>query len=158
MDGLNSPTPNSPHEPSEPGSQTSLSIAVADDVEGIRELIRLWAHDAGHRVVCASDGASLITIMRSNRFDLVITDVLMPDGDGLEVILELRKNRFNPRILAISGGGRHWRAPDCLKVAKGLGAHAILQKPFTRHDLFAAIAVAMSPNATKSSETTPPID
>jgi DNA-binding NtrC family response regulator len=63
---------------------------------------------------------------------LVITDILMPDGDGLEVISELKKARPSARIIAMSGGGSHLRAEDCLKFAKGLGAHDVLMKPFNR--------------------------
>jgi CheY-like chemotaxis protein len=71
--------------------------------------------------------------------DLVITDVLMPDGDGLEVITSLRRVAPLTRVLAVSGGGNHLRATDCLAFAKGLGAHGVLMKPFNRAQLLAAV-------------------
>ena len=71
----------------------------------------------------------------------------MPDGDGLEVILAARREAQAPRILAISGGGSYMSGPDCLRVAKGVGAHATLMKPFNRAQLLDAVErVARGPD------------
>ena len=69
----------------------------------------------------------------------------MPDGDGLDLITELKKVQPHVRILAISGGGRYLEGGDYLKLAKGLGAHTAMMKPFTWAQLQEAIAVALSP-------------
>jgi CheY-like chemotaxis protein len=120
-------------------SHAHLEILVADDVEEIRRLIAEWLRGAGHRVTLANNGAQVVRLMRQQHFDLIVTDVLMPDGDGLEVILAARRESRPPRILAISGGGSYMTGPDCLRVAKGVGAHATLMKPFNRAQLLAAV-------------------
>ncbi|MEO5958053.1 MAG: response regulator [Opitutaceae bacterium] len=128
-----------------------LSIAVADDVEGIRSLLTLWLREMGHHVVAVSTGNELSKLIRTQAFDLVITDIVMPDGDGLELILALKKAQASVRILAISGGGTYLRAADCLKVAKGVGAHAVLLKPFNRERLLEAVALAFPAQGVVSS-------
>ncbi len=120
----------------------NMSVIVADDVEGIQDLVGHWLEEVGHSVACVSTGQAAKQLLRKRHFDLVITDVLMPDGDGLELILELKQSQPGVRILAISGGGRHMQASDCLKMAKNLGAHALLFKPFNREQLVAAMNLA----------------
>jgi YesN/AraC family two-component response regulator len=83
--------------------------------------------------------------MKERQFDLVITDVLMPDGDGIDLITELKKVQPSARILAMSGGGRYLEGSDYLKLATGLGAHAAIMKPFTWQQLRAAIEEAIAP-------------
>jgi CheY-like chemotaxis protein len=119
-----------------------LSVIVADDVEGIQDLVGHWLEEAGHSVMCAASGRAAMQLLKKRHFDLVIADVLMPDGDGLELILELKHTQPSVRILAISGGGRHMQASDCLKMAKNLGAHGLLFKPFNREQLLAAVNLA----------------
>lgn len=116
-----------------------LSVVVADDVVEIQRLVEHWLSDCGCNVMCASSGNDVSRLLRSAMVDLVITDVIMPDGDGLEVIAELKRVQPSVRVLAISGGGNHLPATDCLKFAKGLGAHAVLLKPFNRDQLLAAV-------------------
>ncbi|HVS53911.1 MAG TPA: response regulator [Opitutaceae bacterium] len=122
-----------------------ISIIVVDDVESIQNLLRLWLEERGHVVACASSGRAASKRLRAEHFDLVVADVLMPDGDGIELINELKAKQPDARILAISGGGTHLRATDCLMLAKGLGAHAVLQKPFNRQQLLHAIDMACPP-------------
>jgi CheY-like chemotaxis protein len=116
-----------------------LPVIVADDVPEIRELVRHWLVDAGCAVTLAASGNELVRHLRGQAFDLIITDVIMPDGDGLEVILEAKRLQPNARVLAISGGGHHLQAGDCLRFAKGLGAHGVLLKPFSREQLLEAV-------------------
>jgi DNA-binding response OmpR family regulator len=120
-----------------------LSIIVADDVSEIQEIVAQWLKARGHRVVCASTGYETLKLLRNENFDLVILDVLMPDGDGLDVITELQKMGRTERVLAISGGGKYMPAADCVKLASGLGSHAALLKPFDERQLMAGIERAL---------------
>jgi DNA-binding NtrC family response regulator len=121
-----------------------LSILVADDEENIRSLVHDWLAAAGHNVTSAADGKQARDAIRDHRFDLVITDVLMPDADGLDVIGELKRTHPTTRILAISGGGRYVDGDDCLKMALGLGARAAVMKPFNWAQLQIGIEQAMA--------------
>lgn len=129
-----------------------LSVVVADDVIEIQQLVHLWLSDVGCVVTCVSTGREAVRILRSQHVDVVITDILMPDGDGLEVISELKRAQASTRVLAISGGGNHLRASDCLKFAKGLGAHGLLMKPFNRKQLFDALGFAMPATGSASTK------
>lgn len=133
-----------PFQPKTPRTAAKpLAIVVADDVEGIRKLVTQWLTDLGHKVVPACTGNEVVRLMTARRFDLVIADVLMPEGDGLEVILAARRVEPSPRVLAISGGGKYMTGTDCLRVAKGIGADVVLLKPFTRDQLLAAVVLAV---------------
>ena len=116
-----------------------LSVVIADDVVEIQQLLQHWLQDLGCIVTCVSTGTEAVRVLRTVHVDLVITDILMPDGDGLEVISALKRAQPSTRVIAISGGGSHLRAEDCLKLAKGLGAHGVLQKPFDRQQLLALV-------------------
>jgi len=122
----------------------SLSILVADDEKDIRLLLQQWLTEVGHAVVAVASGREACEAMKERQFDLVITDVLMPDGDGVDLITEVRKVQPAMRILAISGGGRYTEASDYLVLAKGIGAHAAMLKPFTMPQLEKEIEAALA--------------
>lgn len=130
---------NSPNGPIIARRSAPLAIAVADDVLEIQELAREWLTSEGHSVVCASTGRQLAQIARAQHFDVVITDILMPDADGLEVIGELKRTDAAVRIVAMSGGGHAMNANDYLRIATRLGADTVLPKPFNRSQLMQAI-------------------
>lgn len=121
---------------------TPLSVLVADDEKDIRELICGWLELAGHRVTSAATGNQASALAAKTTFDLVVTDILMPEGDGVGLIGELKKTQPTARVLAISGGGRIIDSNDCLRIAQGLGAHAAIMKPFTREQFFVALEQA----------------
>lgn len=129
----------------EPASATSVSLAilVADDADDIQQTLRQWLEANGHQVFCASTGFEAVRLIQQQRVDLVITEVILPNGDGLELITALKKAQPMARVIAHSGGGRYLTGPECLRVAKGLGAHETLLKPSTRDELLAVIARAM---------------
>lgn len=120
-----------------------LTILVADDVRDLQDLISSWLEEAGHAVTRASNGREIARIVQDKAFDLVITDIVMPDGDGWDAIREIHRVRPKTRIFAISGGAREIPASACLRVARGAGAIAMLQKPFSRLQLLSEIARVM---------------
>jgi len=122
-----------------------LSILVADDEESIRVLMQHWLQGAGHTVSVVGNSIEGRAALKKQPYDLVITDVLMPDGDGLNLITEVRKVQPKARIMAMSGGGRYLHGEDYLKMARGLGAHAIMTKPFTFQELSAGMEQALGP-------------
>lgn len=116
-----------------------LSILVAEDMPDLRELIALWLREAGHDVTTANTGKEIVRLFQERAFDLLVSDILMPDGDGWDAIAEVHRLRPETRIIAISGGSREIPASACLRVARGAGAIAVLKKPFTRVDFLAAV-------------------
>jgi two-component system cell cycle response regulator CpdR len=114
------------------------SILVVDDDQYTLEALRRVLEPHGYAVSFAFGGRDAINLLGGETVDLVITDILMPDGDGLDLISTLRRNSANTRIVAMSAGGRV-NANDYLLIARGFGVDAILKKPFTRDELLAAI-------------------
>jgi CheY-like chemotaxis protein len=113
-------------------------ILVIDDDQAVREALRITLEGAGHIVLEAEGGQTGLRLGISEPFDLIITDLLMPDVDGLEVIREFQKSLPTVRILAISGGGKNTPA-TYLSVAGKLGADLTLAKPFGKTDLLQAV-------------------
>ena len=118
------------------------SILVIDDDETIRLLLRAILEREGYRVEDASDGDVGIKQYRKNPTDLVITDLIMPNKEGIETIRDLRREFPNVKIIAVSGGGRI--GPDSyLKMARGVGALRTLNKPINRRTLLKTIGEVM---------------
>jgi DNA-binding NtrC family response regulator len=116
----------------------ACSILVVDDEPGIRELLCMILETAGNRVSSAKDGNEASKVMASTPVDVVITDLLMPECDGLEFITEIRKKFPGVRIIAMSGGG-HVARDSYLRIAKNFGAHFLLEKPFSQAGVMDAI-------------------
>jgi two-component system chemotaxis response regulator CheY len=119
------------------------SILIVDDEDQIRQLIRTTFEEAGYRVQEASNGKEALAQYRLAPTDLVVTDILMPDQDGLECISTLRHESPNVKIIAITGGSDMIGVLGFLDVAKMLGAHCTLQKPFEMKDLLDAAEAAL---------------
>ncbi len=113
-------------------------ILVIDDDQQIRELIREILERASHTVFEADNGVAGLQRMSEETVDVVVTDIIMPDKDGLETITELRKSYPEVRIIAISGGGRRVNR-DYLPTAQAFGADLVLYKPFRPQDVMDAI-------------------
>ncbi len=109
-------------------------ILVIDDDQPILELLRRILEREGHDVFEATNGNEGIRIAFQEPLDLVITDIVMPEKEGLETIKELKYEFPDLRILAISGGGPF--NPDMfLEIAEKFGAMRSMTKPFTRQQL-----------------------
>lgn len=112
-------------------------ILIIDDDDQVRSTLRGVLERDGYTVSEASGGASGIGSCHKNPPDLVITDIFMPDKDGLETICEIRMDHPDMRIIAISGGGVR-TGHDYLLAAKTFGADDILYKPFRSCEITAA--------------------
>ena len=115
------------------------SVLIVDDEEAIRRLIRSTLEQAGYHVQEAADGKQGLSQYRQAPADLVIMDILMPDQDGLESILTLRREFPNAKIMAITGGSDMIGILNFLDVARMLGACRTLQKPFEMQQLLDAV-------------------
>jgi len=123
-------------------------ILVLDDEPSILLMIKKMLEKEGHEVAVALNGIEGMELFEQNRPDLVITDIIMPGKEGLETILELRKNHPELKIIAISGGGRI--SPEgYLPGAKLLGANAVFQKPLIQKEFMASVAELLTDSQRK---------
>lgn len=113
-------------------------ILVVDDEELARFTLREVLESAGYDVAEAKNGRECVERQRATPFDLIVTDIIMPEKEGVETIIELRHDFPKLKIIAISGGGRTHNL-DFLKLARQYGADAILAKPFTDDQLLEAV-------------------
>jgi two-component system, chemotaxis family, chemotaxis protein CheY len=120
-----------------------VRILVIEDNEALRRTIVRTLTDLGHEVREAPDGSVGIRLFRENQVDLVITDLFMPEKEGLETIMELKHSFPCIKILAISGEDRFGEKNGYLRVAQLLGARVTLEKPFNREELLNAVKAAL---------------
>jgi DNA-binding NtrC family response regulator len=116
-----------------------LSVLVVDDDEPTRRVLQLWLQSHGHRATCVDGGNKALEWLRAHEIDLVITDVLMADGNGIDLIGHMKRARPKIRVLAITGGGPEATSSSCLHRAYLAGAHALLLKPFQQDQLSKAM-------------------
>lgn len=115
------------------------TVCLIEDDELVRVRLGDMLRADGHTVFEAESADRGIELIRTERADVAVVDILMPDRDGLEAIGQLRRTRPDLRIIAISGGGRV--GPDVyLALARQIGADASLTKPIGEADLKAAVA------------------
>lgn len=125
--------------PSEtPPAAPRKKILLVDDNDGLRLVLSRLLVRAGYEVQEARHGGEAITRHRQNPADVVVTDLIMPEKEGLETILELKRMQPRLRIIAMTGGGRV-NARDYLTLAGALGAARTLAKPFSDTELLGAI-------------------
>jgi CheY-like chemotaxis protein len=118
------------------------SILVVDDNDEVRAVIVRNLLRAGYRVTQAASSSAAMAVLEDQVPDLVITDIFMPEGDGLEIINEIRRCALSVPIIVISGGGAAIAA-DYLGVASRLGATSVLSKPFKGQQLLDAVHLAL---------------
>ncbi|MBE2213330.1 MAG: response regulator [Opitutaceae bacterium] len=119
-------------------SERPVQVLVIEDDEAMRAMLVQMLHRLGYDVIPAANGRIALDLLKTATPDFVITDLLMPEKDGIETILELRRSAPSLRVIAISGGGRLSSA-DYLHMARKLGAVATLEKPFEREQLKAVL-------------------
>ena len=125
-----SPAKFTPAEEASPAT-----ILVVDDEEGVRKYFQQVLTDAGYKVLLANNGKTAINMLRVHHPDVVLMDLVMPEVEGIEAIMNIRREKLGWKIIAISGAfdGKF------LEVAEALGADATLAKPVTSQELLQTI-------------------
>lgn len=109
----------------------------------MRDLMRVILEGAGYAVDLAEDGEAGLRALRTQAVDVIVTDIFMPNRDGLELIAQLRADYPAVKVLAVSGGGSVVRGEGYLATAREIGAHSILAKPFDQQDLLRAVSALL---------------
>jgi CheY-like chemotaxis protein len=118
-------------------------ILVLDDEPSILLMIKKMLEKAGHEVETALNGREGMELFEKNRPDLLITDIIMPEKEGLETIFELRRKYPELKIIAISGGGRI-DPYGYLPGAKLFGANMVFQKPLVQKEFIQAVSMLLN--------------
>lgn len=113
-------------------------ILLAEDADAVRMLHRTILEAAGHVVTETADGCQCLDRLVSGCFDLLVTDVIMPGLDGMEVIMAARALRPGLPVVAISGGDCHGSSP-AINASSMYGADAALCRPFTAERLIETV-------------------
>lgn len=118
------------------------TILIIDDDPLVRTTLRAMLQGAGHEVLEAEDGDDGLALFDAHRPALVITDIIMPRREGIEIILTLRRTAPAVRIIGISGGGAKDHdnsGTEYLDMARKLGADRVLSKPFSAKELLSTV-------------------
>jgi CheY-like chemotaxis protein len=118
------------------------SILVADDQEKIRQMLKSLFEQYGHEVTLAANGREALQRFKTMAIDLVVTDILMPDMEGIETIRELKKINPSIKIVAMSGGGTVG-ASEYLRMAGMFGARRTIEKPFDVVEMLNAVKACL---------------
>lgn len=118
-----------------------MHVLLIDDEAMVRKIVRKMLERQGHIVVEAENGRIGLAKLRECSFDLVVTDIVMPEVEGLEVLMTVREHYPSLPVVAMSGTG-HALALRSLEFASKLGATAILEKPFATDALVQAIQLS----------------
>jgi CheY-like chemotaxis protein len=129
------------------GITKPAKILVVDDDEIVRNSIVLLLDDHAFHVITACDGVEGMRAFRQSQPDVLLTDIIMPDKDGIGLITEVRREFRDAKIIAMSGGGRIGNG-DVLTIAAALGADACLQKPFGDLQLVRAVRSLLTDDLT----------
>ncbi|MFC3052413.1 response regulator [Kordiimonas pumila] len=114
------------------------NICLIEDDGMIRDSLKRILEKMGHSVTIAINGREGLNAVDKMPFEVVITDIIMPEVEGIEVIRTVKEKSPKTRIIAMSGGGRVGNT-DFLKVAKNLGADEIVYKPVTKTEFLNAL-------------------
>lgn len=122
------------------------NILIIDDDPQVLKLITTYMQREGHDITTAENGKQGIKKLSENRFDLLITDIVMPEQDGLEVLMWLKTQQQRPKIIAISGGSVSLEQDMLLKLA-GFYADRVMAKPVGFEPLTQAVREVLSSGA-----------
>ena len=118
-------------------------ILVIDDDDQMRQMLKQTLERAGYEVVDAPDGEKGIALYKEKPADLIITDLIMPQKDGMETVIELKRDFPDAKIIAVSGGSRAMDPNDYLHYATQVGALHTFTKPFDCEEIIKTIRVEL---------------
>lgn len=119
-------------------------VLIIDDMAGVRESLRATLRGAGFDVATANDGRDGLASLAAGTFDIVVTDIWMPEVDGLNVIKRIRATQPQLRVFAMTGGGPRLTIEAAGSIAEVWGAERVFVKPFDEDALVAAIKAPRS--------------
>lgn len=114
------------------------SILIADDEPQFRNMLKQALERFGHEVREAPNGKAALRLQQEKKADLLITDIIMPEQEGLETIREFRRLYSEMKIIAVSGGGRIG-PEEYLQLARRMGAQRVFSKPFGLSEFLQAV-------------------
>ena len=123
-------------------------ILIIDDESIIRDLLVNILEREGYETETAVSGIDGMKIQQENPADLIITDIIMPEKEGLETIMDLRRNFHNVKIIAMSGGGRI-DSETYLQIAKSMGAIKTIAKPIYRNEILKTVRELLESTTTR---------
>lgn len=121
-------------------------ILIIDDETEILRVLRRGLEGAGHRVKEAQNGKEALRVFAGSPPDVVISDIYMPDMDGIELLIRLKERFPEARFVAMSGGG-FIEKERVLGAASMLGAEGVLEKPFSLEEVLAAVETCLRPRS-----------
>ena len=128
----------------------TTTVLIADDDPTLRAIAAELLSGEGYRVLEAEDGDEALRIVEAETVDLIVLDMLMPNKDGIETIIELKRRRSSVRILAISSGGS-MDIDSLLKPALAFGADRVMSKPLRISTFASTVAEMLSESSSASS-------
>jgi DNA-binding response OmpR family regulator len=117
-------------------------ILLVEDDDEVRSVLKTLLQEEGHDVSEAAEGNAALEQFLNMTADLVVMDIVMPDKEGLETIIDLKRTHPDVKIMAMSGGGRT-SPQDYLDMAKRLGAIEVIAKPFSIDDFLRCVNRAL---------------
>jgi len=135
------------------GNSLMASVLLVEDVRFVRALLRRFLEAGGHEVMECDGGEKAGGLVARHRFDVVVTDICMQDGDGVAFIRGLRSNGATPAIIAMTGGDPSLARSESAGRAIDAGADLVLMKPVSKPELLAAVAGAFTTSGALSSRT-----
>jgi len=119
-------------------------VLIVEDDPMLRRYLEEALHECGYEIIAASNGEEAERALHEHHVDAVLTDVLMPEQDGVRLIAELKRQQPDLPVVAMSGRGRVDLSIDSLGLMKALGADATLEKPFAFAELERTMAFVLS--------------
>lgn len=127
---------------STPPTTALKRVLLVEDEEGLRKALAVMLTRAGYEVLQADNADFALLLLKRQPVDVVVSDILLGEKDGIEMLMEVKRHPTQPKFIAMTGGGR-LAAEHYLFMAKSLGAFATLNKPFSSDELLAVLRRAL---------------